>query len=209
MIRAIIIEDEANLLNDVLALLSRSNSVTIAATYRSAKDAIAKASKQGFDAALVDLNLGDGSGIDVIHRLRETHPDAGLVAFTKFDDDDSVFGAIQAGASGYVLKTDPAARIEQVLLEAAAGGAPMTPRIARRVLASLHRPASPTHITDRERDVLEGLVEGLRYAEIAEKQGVALSTVQTHIKNLYRKLHVSGKASATRVALAEGLVKPK
>lgn len=209
MIRAVLVEDDAALLADVRALVERGQRVQVVATFDSVKAALAGAPALAFDAALIDLHLGDGTGLDVLRRLREAHPDAGLVAFTKFDDDDSVFGALEAGATGYVLKTDPAARVETVLLEAAAGGAPMTPRIARRVLQSLHKaPTTTTALTDRELDVLQGLVDGLRYGEIAARAGIALSTVQTHIKNLYRKLHVNGKASATRVALAEGLVKP-
>lgn len=205
MIRLLIVEDDRELLEDVVGMFRTLPDITIAASYMTIAEALTAPS---FDVALVDLHLPDGSGLTLLRELDTRHPDATLIAFTKFDDDDSVFGALEAGASGYVLKSDPMDRLATVVRDAAQGGAPMTARIARRVLESFHRSDEGTPLTGRELDVLRGLVAGHTYNQIADSAGIALSTVQTHIKNLYRKLHVRSKAAAARIAIERKLVRP-
>lgn len=158
--------------------------------------------------ALVDLKLPDMSGIDVIIALREASPDTITIAFTVLDQPETVFAAIRAGARGYLLKSATPTELLDGIREAAQGGAPMTPVIARMVVDALggSHGERPPELTLREREVLHLLAGGSTYAEIAEQLGIGFGTVQGYIKNLYRKLEVSSKAEAAALAVKHGIL---
>lgn len=161
------------------------------------------------DLLLLDLGLPDRTGVDLLRELRARGlaPKAVLI-LTIFDDDAHVFDALRAGAAGYLLKDELMARLPSAVDEMLAGGAPMTPTIARRVLQSFHQApmAAAEAPTARERQVLELLAAGSTYDEMARLLGISTNTVRAHIRSTYDKLHVSSKAEATREAIRRGLI---
>lgn len=177
------------------------------------------------DVVLMDIELPGISGIDATIEIREKFPSCDILILTVFENDDAIFRAIRAGASGYLLKDEPFEAIIDAVRELARGGAPMSAAIASRVLGlirggvprreSAGRAAATgtatgagpdLDLSPREREILDGLVGGETYATLAEKHFISPHTVRTHIKNIYRKLHVQSRAEAVRVALRRGLV---
>lgn len=159
-----------------------------------------------FELALVDLSLPDGDGVDLIRHLRAVHAGVAAVALTVRDDAASVFRTLRAGARGYLIKDTPPSDVPRLLREALAGGAPLSPSIARLVVTSFAEGACASPLTPREHEVLALLVKGLSYRQVGATLGVATGTVQTHVKSIYEKLEVSSKAEATAVAFRRGLV---
>lgn len=212
MRRVLLVEDESWIREDVASLLDvPGGPFRVIASFGTGEEAI-RAVQHGLqvELALVDLGLPGISGVEVIRALRRACPEAAAVAFTVFDDERSVFAALKAGARGYLLKTTPFDRLREALLDAATGGAPMSPGIARLVVESMEQPApaevdEAASLTPREREVLSFLTRGHTYADTASALGIALGTVQTHVRSIYGKLEVASKAEATATALRRGL----
>ena len=168
-----------------------------------------------FDLALVDLALGDGSGLALIERLAQRQPQCAVVVASIHDDDDHLFQALQAGAQGYLLKDHPTAWLALQLRGIAQGQPPLSPAIARRLLRHFQAPpptpaqspAAPavTDLSARERDVLGLLAQGVRIADIGIALGISRHTVGDHVKNIYRKLNISSRAEAALQARSLGL----
>jgi len=162
------------------------------------------------DIVLTDLGLPGMSGIDGIRILRERYPETPILALTIHDDDDRVFDALCAGASGYLLKNTPPARLLEALKEAVEGGAPMSPEVARRVVhlfREFRPPERAAHgLTPQETELLRLLVEGHYYKTAADVMGISINTVSFHLKNIYAKLQVHSKTEAVAKALRERLV---
>ena len=153
-----------------------------------------------FDLALVDLGLPDISGIEVIKTCRQRFPDMPIVVISVIASESAVLGAIQAGANGYILKDESVEEIEQGLQQVLQGVYPLSPRLARYLFKRLSQPASDAsmgvRLTPREHETLQHLAQGLRYEQVAEKMGVSLSTVQSNVRSLYRKLNVHSQVQA-------------
>ena len=175
--------------------------------------------QNSYDLALIDLGLPDGSGIDVISALRRHQPQALPVVVTIYDDDDHLFPALQAGAFGYLLKEQPQDALVAQLLRMTQGEPPLSPPIARRVLAYFanagqRRDTLVRHLehevrlTERETDVLQRVAKGYTLPEIAVQFGLSKHTIADHIKQVYRKLNVSSRAEAALEAARRGLVQP-
>ncbi len=149
---------------------------------------------------LVDLQLPDGSGIDVIREVRQRSPDTETMVISVFGDEAHVVGAIEAGATGYLLKDADAAEISQAILRLVAGESPISSAIARHLLRRFRpaaQPASPASpLTPREAEVLQLIAKGLSYQRIAEALGMSPHTVTAHIKQIYRKLAVNSRGEA-------------
>lgn len=182
-------------------------------------DALAVLRCEPFDLALVDLGLPDGSGTDVVGALRHHQPQALSVVVTIHDDDDHLFPALQAGAFGYLLKDQPHEVLVAQLLRMAQGEPPLSPPIARRVLAHfadgaqrrealLRHVEDEVHLTERETEVLRRVAKGYTLVEIAQQFGLSRYTVGDYIKQVYRKLNVSSRAEAALEAARRGLVEP-
>ena len=174
--------------------------------------AAALAERQTFEVALVDLDLPDGSGLEVIAALRRHSPAAVAVVTTIFDDDAHVFPALQAGARGYLLKEQPRAEFVAGLQGILRGEPPLSPAIARRMIAHFNatgRPGADPEIalTPRETEVLRLVAKGFTQPEIAGQLGLSRHTVVDHVKSLYRKLNVSSRAEAALEATRRGLVR--
>ncbi|MCA9629893.1 MAG: response regulator transcription factor [Myxococcales bacterium] len=165
---------------------------------------------QPLDVAIIDLSLPDGHGTDVVARLTELRPNCVSLVFTVLADEASIFSALRAGARGYILKESSPEELVESIFHAETGGAPMSPEVARRVVESF-RPdsaAERTGLTPREREILELLCHGTSYGEVADMLQIGRGTVHTHVKNIYRKLDVSSKAEATKVAIQRRLFIP-
>lgn len=185
---------------------------------------------QRVDVLLTDLGLPDGSGLDVIRHARLRHPECEALVISMFGDEDNVMASIEAGALGYIHKDTTPEDVAQTILDMKAGASPISPMIARRVLAkyrALQVPAAPVasvpdsgwgdlhpvapmeekvQLSNREQEVLELIARGFSYAEIARLKAVSVHTVQTHIKNLYSKLAVHSKSEAVYEATRMGLL---
>lgn len=160
------------------------------------------------DIALIDLGLPDGSGITLIEQIQRRSPATLCIVASIYDDDGHIFPALRAGARGYLLKDQPVAGIVQALTGIAAGQPPLSPAIARRMLAFFQpAPSAPgPDLTERETEVLRLISKGLTQAETARLLGISQHTVAGYVKELYRKLNVSSRAEAALIARDLGLV---
>lgn len=171
------------------------------------------------EVLLTDLGLPDGNGIELIRELREKHPDALAMVVTVFGDERSVVSAIEAGASGYLLKDGSAEEIGGAVLELLGGGSPISPAIARHLLRRFQTPRAqpepkpapdpapdaPT-LSPRETEVLQLIAKGFSFPEIAELLEISAHTVTTHVRHIYGKLEVNSKSSAVYEAVSLGLI---
>ena len=207
-----IVEDLREIREGLALLIGGTPGLRCAGTFPTMEEALARlrpAASDLPDVALVDLGLPGMDGIEGIRVLRERHPGLVLLVLTVYEDDRRILDALCAGANGYLLKKTPPARLLDALHEAAAGGAPMSPEIARRVvdLFRRFRPAPPSDcdLTPHELRLLKLLVEGHQYKTAAAELGVTVSTVSFHVQQIYRKLQVHSKSEAVAKALREGL----
>ena len=175
-------------------------------------DAQAQVSAQKFDLALIDLGLPDGSGVDVVSALRESQPEALSVIVTIHDDDDHLFPALQAGAYGYILKEQSRELITEQLQRISQGEPPLSPSIARKVIAYFAAQAKPqanalphVQLTERESEVLLRVAKGFTLPEIGVQLGLSRHTIADYVKQIYRKLNVSSRAEAALEAQRLGL----
>lgn len=209
-LRVWLIEDVRDVREGLKLLIDGSPGLVCAHAYRTVEDALAaSADGEPPDILLTDLGLPGMSGIDGIRLFRGRWPETAILALTIHDDSDKIFNALCAGATGYLLKNTPPARLLDALREAAAGGAPMSPEVARRVVALFRdfRPVSTSFdLTPQERLLLKLLVEGHHKKTAAHEMGISFHTVSFHLKNIYEKLQVHSKSEAVAKALREHLV---
>ncbi|EMR02775.1 response regulator [Cesiribacter andamanensis] len=160
------------------------------------------------DLVIMDIEMPQMSGIEAVRKIRSFQAALPVLMLTVFDDNVHVFEAIRAGASGYLLKKHIASRLFDALDELMAGGAPMSPSIARMVISSMHKQGHGADygLTSREKEILTELSRGNSYKLIAAQLGISLDTVRTHIKNIYEKLHVHSQTEAVSKAIQEKLV---
>ena len=209
-LRVVIIEDMREVREGLTMLINGTQGFSCASSYRTMEEALAYLSREKPDVVLTDIGLPGMSGIEGIRILRERYPSMPILALTVYDNDDQVFNALCAGASGYLLKNTPPARLLESLREAADGGAPMSPEVARRVikLFRIFRPPERAsyHLTPQEAELLKLLVEGHHYKTAAHALGITTNTVSFHLKNIYQKLQVHSKSEAVAKALREQLI---
>ena len=181
-----------------------------AGSYRSMTEALNQVCEQSADVILTDIGLPGMSGIEGTRILHERSPGVPILALTIYDDEEKVFAALCAGASGYLLKNTPPAKLLESLKEAVDGGAPMSPEVALRVVKlfrDFHPPARAEYrLTPQEMQLLKLLVDGHHYKTAADVLGISVSTVSFHLKNIYAKLHVHSKTEAVSKALRERLL---
>ena len=209
-IEVVVIEDDLDVREGLVTLIDGSSEFVCVRRYSTMEEALPPLSVAPPQIVLSDLGLPGMSGIDGIRALRAHFADLPILALTVFDSDDKVFEALCAGATGYVVKGVAAQRLLEHLREAAEGGAPMTPSIARRVVQLFRRfrpPAGASYrLTHQESELLRLLADGHHKKTAADAMGISINTVSFHMKNLYLKLQVHSKAEAVVKALREGLV---
>ncbi|WP_130733897.1 response regulator transcription factor [Flavobacterium sp. J27] len=195
-----IVEDDKNYNQALQKIIAFQKDMECVAQFYNGKSALLELENTEPDVVLMDIQLQDVSGIDIVFQLTETMPQTKFIMCTSFEDEEKIFSALRAGASGYLVKGEPMEKIIQAIQEAHLGGAPMSFAIAKRVLQHFQESKvtvqSIALLTVTEREVLELLAEGLLYKEIADKKCVAKDTIKKHIGNIYRKLQVNNKIEA-------------
>ncbi|TNE69536.1 response regulator transcription factor [bacterium] len=197
MIKLIIIEDIAEIREGLSEYLSTDFEFNLIGSFDSIETFLENHVFPKPDMVLLDIGLPGISGINGIPLIQERFPETEFLILSIYSDHDKVYQALCAGASGYLLKTEPLAQIKSALLELNSGGAPMSPQIARKVIQHFRpdiKRESKADLTQKERDVVNYLVDGMSYKQIAYQMGNTVETIRHHIKNIYRKLHVNSKA---------------
>jgi DNA-binding NarL/FixJ family response regulator len=204
----VIVEDQREVREGLALLISAMEGYRCSRTFGTMEAALEAMEQKPADLVLLDIGLPGMDGIEGTRRLKARHPQMEILILSVYGDDERIFRAICAGASGYLLKSTPPVRILEAIREALNGGAPMSPEIARRVMELFrnHRPPAGAehHLSPQEAQLLRLLVEGHYYKTAAAEMGVSVHTVVTYIKNIYRKLHVHSKSEAVAKALREG-----
>jgi len=195
-----IVEDDASIRQILTGWINRTEGFRCHTAHGSAESALAKLQAEAPHIVLVDINLPGQTGIECVRRLKVKMPDTQFVMLTVYGDTAHIFDALKAGASGYLLKRTPYAELIAALKLVHEGGSPMTSYIARKVVQSFYQaPAESLRAEDlspREREVLELLARGYYYKEITEVLSLSMSTVNTHVRHIYDKLHVHSRAQA-------------
>ena len=209
-IKVAIVEDERDIRESLCLLVGGTNGYVCSGSYRSMEEALEKIPRQLPDVVLSDIGLPGISGIEGVRALKQRFPDLLVLMLTVYDDDDRIFDAMCAGACGYLLKKTPPARLLESLKEAVGGGAPMSPEVARRVIA-LFRDIRPPeradyHLTPHETRLLKLFVEGHNYKTAAAELHVSVNTVNFHVRSIYDKLQVHSRSEAVAKALRNRLV---
>ena len=202
MIKVGIIEDNRPLRNSLENLLNQTPGIRCTASLKNLLNVVNELKIETPEILLMDIGLPGISGIDGVKIVRNYFPGIRIIMFTVFEDEDKIFDSICAGASGYLLKKSTPDEIIKAVKDTYAGGASMSPSIANRTLKLFReklRPELPDFgLTSRESEVLEFLSDGLSYQKIADKLMISLSTIRTHIINIYQKLQVNSKIEALR-----------
>jgi DNA-binding NarL/FixJ family response regulator len=212
-----LVEDDPGMRERFERVIAAEPSLRLAFGASTAAELLAWFANNAVDVLLVDLGLPDRSGLDVIRRCRVLQPACAMMVLTIFGDEANMLSAFEAGAGGYVLKDGTEADLAAHVLSLHAGGSPMSPIIARQLLvrwqgagaaqAAAEIPATREALSPRESEVLALVARGFTYAETAQRMGILLSTVQSHVRNIYGKLDVHNKAEAVFEARQLGLLR--
>lgn len=199
-IRVAIVEDNTAIRESLAVILNGSPGFQCAAVCRDAEEALRKIPGENVAVALMDINLPGMSGVDCARELKRRCPPVQILMLTIEENSQRVFQSLEAGASGYLLKNLPPARILEAIEEVHRGGAPMSSQIARMVVQTFNDRGrsrrEEENLTAREREILTQLTKGDRTKEIAEALNISAQTVQTHLRNIYEKLHVRSRSEA-------------
>jgi DNA-binding NarL/FixJ family response regulator len=205
-----LVEDNLRFRESIAELINNEDGIQCIRRFGSCEEALKEL--EGSDAPrliLMDIGLPGMSGIEGVRRIKNITPTTDIVMLTVYDDDDKVFEAICAGASGYLLKDAPAESILASIMEVVQGGAPLNAYIARRMINMFTRLAVPRAdygFTDREREILQLLTDGLTKRQIADKLFLSFFTIDTHVRNIYAKLHVHSRTGVVTKVLKERLL---
>lgn len=202
--RVAMVEDDAGTADGLRAIVTSDSGLQCVGSYRTVASAVAGLPSVKPDVVIVDVNLPDGTGVDCVRTLSHEMPDTEFVMLTVYQNAEILFEALAAGAHGYLIKPVRATELLEAIRDVIAGGAPLSNVVARRIVRSFERPATQREriesppdqmgeLTPREREVLELLSTGLLYKEIAGELGVSLNTVMTHMRRIYKKLHVTSR----------------
>ncbi|MEZ4652538.1 MAG: response regulator transcription factor [Candidatus Eisenbacteria bacterium] len=210
----VVVEDDPRYRDSLATLLRHAPGFRLVGVYDSAVAAVEELSTGDPKPHLVlmDLDLPGMRGSEATRRLKSRSPELLIVVLTVFEEPSPILEAVCAGADGYLLKRTPPAELLEQLRIVAGGGSPLTAGVARTVLdllrgnESAHNDADSTGLSEREREVLRGLVDGLAYKQVADRLGISIDTVRTHVRGLYKKLQVHSVAEAVTRALREKLI---
>jgi DNA-binding NarL/FixJ family response regulator len=209
-IRVCVVEDNPDLLVNLRLLLGGEPGFVVVGAFPTAEAALAASLWQSCDVLLADIELPGLSGVDLIREVHRQHPHLQILVHTISDTRQTVFAALQAGALGYLLKGSSPRDLIESLRTLHTGGAPMSPRIARKVIQELHdiKPGvgAANLLTPRERDILGGIAASKSYKELAQQFSCSPHTIHGHVKKVYEKLHASNRAEALEKAHSLGVL---
>lgn len=206
-IRVAIVEDHHELRDSWRAIIDSAHQFVCLDCFATAEEAVRRIPALRPDVVLMDINLPGMSGIECTRLLREQMPRLQVLILTVYEDSERIYQALEAGASGYLLKRTSPEQLLQAIVEVYNGGAPMTSEVARKVVQSFRKPArskaaEEAKLTPREEEILKLLAQGYVTKEISDKLGITYFTSQTHMKNIYEKLHVRSRTEAVLKYLA-------
>ena len=208
-----IVEDSPDIRMGTSYILRLSPKYTVVGEYETAEELIDNFQRIRPEVVLMDIGLPGMSGIEAIEKLKRQDSRVEIVVLSIFEDDDNVFRAICAGASGYIAKPASPQQLTDAVEHAFGGGTPMSPHIARKVLEMFKKnippPQADYNLTPRELEILDRLVQGDDYKAMAEKLFLSVFTVRAHMRNIYDKLHVHSKSQAVAKALKEKVIPPR
>lgn len=205
----LIYEDNLLLRESVSSMIQSNPELKLEAAFENVLNVEAEVKSHKPDFILMDIDMPGMSGIEAVKKIRKFNSEVPIVMLTVFDDNTHVFDALQSGASGYLLKKHISTRLFDSIQEVLDGGAPMSPSIARMVLASMQQKSTaqnPYQLTAREKEILTSLSKGNSYKLIASEFSISIDTVRTHIKKIYEKLQVHSQTEAVSKAIHEKLV---
>ena len=214
MIRVLIADDQTMVRSGLRLILEAESDIVVSAEAGDGEEAVRLASREGPDVVLMDVRMPRMDGLEATSQITENSPETKVIVLTTFDVDDYVYGALRAGASGFLLKDAGGDQLVEAIRVVASGEALIAPSITKRLISEFAaRPESKEvkgleELTDRELEVLEQVARGLSNAEIAEELFVSETTVKTHVSHILTKLHLRDRVQAVVAAYESGLVKP-
>jgi DNA-binding NarL/FixJ family response regulator len=205
----IIYEDNARLRESLELLLGQAGNFQVVGAFAGCDNALSHMEEYQPDLVIMDIDMPGTNGIQGVKKIKEAFPEIKVMMYTVFDDDSRIFDCICNGADGYMLKNTPPSKLVQSLEELIAGGVPMSPFVAQKVFQFFRKPTlkDDFNLTNREKEILEFLVQGNSYKMIAEKGFVSIDTVKKHLQNIYHKLHVNCGTEAVAKAIRHKIVR--
>lgn len=200
-IRVAVVDDDRNLAEGIAWIINHKRGFKCVGMYYGYQDSVRGLEENPADVILMDIGLQGESGIDCVRSLKKVYPEIQIVMQTVYSDDEKIFQSLRAGAVGYILKKTTPDQVLHAISEAHQGGVPFTGEIARKVLSYFKSASAPavdvdTLLSDREKEVLNELVQGHSYQNIADRLFISLPTVRFHLQNIYKKLHVRSRGEA-------------
>jgi len=200
MIRVCVVDDDTALRNSIALFINGSPGFRCLNTFSSGEGALEEIPRGWPDVILMDIHLNGISGIECVKRLKEIRPQVEILMLTVYEDAEQIFAALEAGATGYILKRLTPAKLLAAIEEVHEGGSPMSHCIARKVLASFRKAGQAVvekdRLSAREQMVLDCLAKGLTYSQTGQRLNIAIDSVRTHIRRIYEKLHVHSRTEA-------------
>ena len=199
-IKIAIVEDDEVIRASLAALVRRARTLQLLGDYPDGESALKGIPERPPEVVLMDINLPGMNGVECVRQLKLLVPAVQFLMLTVYEDSDSLFNSLKAGASGYLLKRTAGARLIEAIQEVHAGGSPMTPQLARRLVQYFSAPAtggdSVSRLTPGEREFLDQLAKGYAYKEIADRMNISIDTVRSYVRTVYEKLHVHSRTEA-------------
>jgi DNA-binding NarL/FixJ family response regulator len=199
-IKVVIVDDDEEIRAGLAALIRRASSMKLIGEFANAEIALKEIPRHVPDVVIMDINLPGMKGYECVRQLKAARPEVQFLMLTVYEDSDSLFNSLKAGASGYLLKRTASAKLLEAIRDVHTGGSPMTPQLARRVVQFFSKPAegasSLSELTPGERKFLSQLANGYAYKEIADRMKISIDTVRSYVRTVYEKLHVHSRTEA-------------
>jgi DNA-binding NarL/FixJ family response regulator len=198
-IKVAIVDDDEGIRASLAALIRKASAFTLAGEFADAETALKEIPRNPPDVILMDINLPGIKGVECVRQLKVAVPQVQFLMLTVYEDSDSLFNSLKAGASGYLLKRTASSRLLEAIRDVHAGGSPMTPQLARRVVQYFSRPEGDSlvsRLTPGEKEFLRQLAQGYAYKEIADRLKISIDTVRSYVRTVYEKLHVHSRTEA-------------
>ncbi|HVU09046.1 MAG TPA: response regulator transcription factor [Verrucomicrobiae bacterium] len=199
-IKVAIVDDDESIRASLATLIRRASNLKLAGDYPNAEIALKEIPRHPPDVVLMDINMPGMKGVECVRQLKAALPEVQFLMLTVYEDSDSLFNSLKAGASGYLLKRTASARLLEAIHDVHEGGSPMTPQLARRVVQLFSKQSeaeSPvSKLTSGEKEFLDQLANGYAYKEIADRMKISIDTVRSYVRTVYEKLHVHSRTEA-------------